>query len=826
MGKNINSANQTAMKHLHFIFLLVILPFLLLFYSCKDEGKMKITENGIALQKDGESLHVLFYSDRIVRIVHSPLAELSKRESIVTIKKMDDVDIQYRETQDTLELISNSLIVSIDKESGRCFIKDKQGKMLLEEKHHEFKKDTVMYDPCYNALQKFKLSDEEALYGLGQHQDGIMNWRGKEVILVQTNVNAVSPFLISTGNYGILWDNYSKTLFKDTDEDAEFWSEVADQIDYYFIAGNIMDDVISGYRDLTGQVPMFGKWAYGYWQSKERYVDAEDITNIAAEYRKRSIPIDNIVQDWRYWAINEPNDPELSRQSAKDQWSSMEFHPSTYPFPSKTIAAIHHQYNMHYMISIWPTVGRKTKIFDELNAGGYLMSPETWSSAYLYDAYSQEARNIYWKHIREGLMQNGVDALWMDGTEPELADQHYFDDSEKLIKNFGKNEIGSMARYLNTYSLMTTKGVYENWRRDFPDKRVCILTRSGFAGQQRNAAVTWSGDINATWDVLRNQISAGLNFSMAGMPYWTMDIGAFFMHGHDRGYGEGTYESNEDPSYRELYVRWFQFGAFCPIFRSHGTHAPREIWRFGEPGSITFESLLKFDNLRYRLLPYIYSLAWKVTSEGYTMIRGLAMDFSQDKQVLGINNQFMFGSSIMVRPVTEEQYFPKSGIATREVKGVESYLPAETDWYDFWSGQRFEGGQRIWKPTPLDIMPVYIKAGSILPLGPFKQYATEIPENPIELRIYPGADGSFVLYEDENDNYNYEKGKYATIQFLWNDKDHTLTIGKRQGEFQGMIADRIFNVVIVAENNGVGEANTEIPDKAIDYSGEEMIIVF
>ena len=806
--------------------ILLLAALVITFVSCNKHSIVKPTDNGFTLQLEDGSTHIHFYSDKIVRIVHAPTNEISKRESLVVIKSMESVHIEYRETEDFYEIESDSLLIMVNRQNGQCLFLDHEGAILLKEKQSIFQPDTVMFDACSNITQQFELNDNEAIYGLGQHQDGIMNWRGHEVTLVQTNVHAVVPFLVSTRNYGILWDNYSKTIFRDHDEGAEFWSEVADQIDYYFITGTSLDDVIAGYRDLTGQAPMFGKWAFGYWQSKERYVDAEDLTNIASEYRKRSIPIDNIVQDWRYWALYDPNDPDNSRQSAKDLWSSMQFHPTTYPDPAQTIAEIHDQYNMHFMISIWPTVGRETQLFDVLNAGGYLLPPETWSAAYLYDAYSEDARNIYWKNIKDGLMRYGIDALWMDGTEPELGDQHYFDDSERLIKKFGNNDMGSMARYLNTYSLMTTKGVYENWRRDFPEKRVFILTRSGFAGQQRNAAVTWSGDINATWPVLRNQISAGLNFSMAGVPYWTMDIGAFFLHGHDRGYGEGTYQSHEEQSYRELYVRWFQFGAFCPIFRSHGTHTPREVWRFGEPGSITYESLLKFDHLRYRLLPYIYSTAWKVTNEGYTMMRGLAMDFSHDERVLEINNQYLFGPSILGRPVTDEQYFPQSGIATPEVKGVETYLPAGNTWFDFWNGKQYEGGQTVWRPTPLNIMPLYVKSGSIIPMGPFKQYATEKPEDPIELRIYPGADGSFVLYEDENDNYNYEKGQFATIQFLWNENEQTLTIGKRVGDFSGMLKIRTFNVIVVKENHGVGEGITEISDRDVSYNGQEQIISF
>lgn len=803
---------------------LFYLTVILFFVGCSNEQSFVKTNSGISVELGSGILEVTVYSDRIIRVVSAPLTGTSERESLVVTASPQKVEWKVKEKEGKIILSTNSIQVEIEPNTGLCKFSDLDGNILLTENGKRFAAYQVMDEDVYNAFQSFEISPDEALYGLGQHQDGIMNWRGQEVTLVQTNVHAVIPFLISTKNYGILWDNYSKTIFIDDESGASFWSEVADQIDYYFIAGNDMDQVIANYRNLSGQAPMFGKWAYGYWQSKERYMDANDLMSVVAQYREMKIPIDNIVQDWCYWADYDPDDSDKTWQSAKKNWSSMQYHPSTYPDPEKTIKEIHDKYHMHYMISIWPALGPETDIFSELQEKGSLYPAEHWSSGFLYDAFDKEARDIYWSHIYNGLMKKGVDALWMDGTEPELGDQHTFEVSEANIKKFGHNKLGSMARYMNAYSLMTTGGAYENWRRDVPDKRVFILTRSGFAGQQRNAAVTWSGDINATWEVFRNQISAGLNFSMAGVPYWTMDIGAFFLHGHDMGYGEGNYESFEDQDYREMYVRWFQYGAFCPIFRSHGTHTPREVWRFGEPGDITYESLLKFDHLRYRLLPYIYSVAHKVTSEGYTMLRGLAMDFPDDKLVYEINNQYLFGPSFMVTPVTEEQHFPKSGISTREVKGVETYLPEGSDWFDFWTGQKTQGGQMIWRPTPLDIMPLYIKAGSIVPLGPFKQYADEVQEDPIELRIYPGADGYFVLYEDENDNYNYENGTFATIEFSWDEKEKSLLIGDRKGEFPGMLQERTFNIVLVAENHGIGVQVSAVPDEEINYTGKALVI--
>ena len=422
-------------------------------------------------------------------------------------------------------------------------------------------------------------------------------------------------------------------------------------------------------------------------------------------------------------------------------------------------------------------------------------------------------------------MDLGMDAFWMDGTEPDFLTAFDPESSEEWIKKNETCAMGSITRYLNTYSLMTTKGIYDGWRRDVEGKRLFILTRSTFSGQQRYAAVTWSGDIMGNWEDFHNQLAAGLNFTMAGIPYWTTDIGGFFMEPPEwaKVLGElGKPLTNRkkylDPGYRELYVRWFQYGTFCPIFRSHGTDTPREVWRFGEPGEETYDTLVKFDNLRYRLMPYIYSVAWMVTDDGYTMMRGLAMDFQKDKNVFNIDDQFMFGPSILVNPVT--QPLKEMDSPEREV-----YLPRSEGWFDFWTGKKLEGGQTIDGPAPLSIMPLYVKAGSIIPIGPFVQYAME-KSDPIELRVYPGADCSFTLYEDEGDNYNYEKGVYSTIEFSWDDSENTLKIGKRQGEFPGMKEERKINIVIVGHGLGVGVAPEQSPDKTVSYDGNPVTLEF
>ena len=821
---------------------LIFIAAILLFIPVNAQPPYQKEDKGIVIPLEGAKLKIQVYAPNIIRVLYTPGDAIKLRKSLVVEKTPKDSRCKVLQQGEEILMKTARLQLQIDAKTGAIQFLDKAGKILLGEAPDNPRTMTsarVMGEETWHALQRFVLTPDEGIYGLGQHQDGYMNYRGKDVCLIQTNPVAVNPFLISTNGYGILWDNYSKTLFHDSTNGMSFWSEVAEVIDYYFISGETMDEVIAGYRVLTGQAPLFGKWAYGYWQSKERYLDADDILSVAKEYRERKIPIDNIVQDWRYWGEN-------------DYWSSMRFDNKVYPDPEKTISAIHNDYDLHYMISIWPALGIKTDIYKEMKAKGHLYPPQHWTTGYVYDAYSREARDIYWRYVKEGLVSKGVDALWMDATEPELGDQHTPEISEKSIKEFGMTELGTMARYLNTYSLMTAKGVYEGFRKDFPQKRAFILTRSAFSGQQRYAAATWSGDISSNYDVFRKQISAGVNFCLAGIPYWTHDIGAFFPSWRGGLYPLGC----KDPAYQELYVRWFQFGAFTPIFRSHGTGTPREVWRFGEPGYWAYDTLVKFDNLRYRLLPYIYSLAWKVTSQAYTIMRGLPMDFTADKNTYGIDNQYMFGPSLLVTPVTEEMYHKvkKSGEAIpsknlvapqgepgillpeyikgadlgekeeEAIKSVNVYLPQWPGWYDFWTGDLYQGGQKIRKETPVDIMPLYVRAGSILPLGPFKQYSTEKPEDPLELRIYAGADCEFELYEDENDNYNYEKGVYASIPFKWDEKSKTLTIGKRKGSFPGMLKKRTFRIVWVQKNHGVGLEVTKDADQTVTYSGKTIRI--
>jgi len=476
-----------------------------------------------------------------------------------------------------------------------------------------------------------------------------------------------------------------------------------------------------------------------------------------------------------------------------------------------------HKLNAHMAISIWASFGKKTKPYAELDKIGGLLNFVTWpeypvGAVKVYDPYNPKTRDIYWKYLNKGIFSLGMDAWWMDSTEPDHLQFKPADFDNQTY-------LGSFKKVRNAFPLMTVGGVSQHQRSVSADKRVFILTRSVFAGQQRYGSNTWTGDVVASWDAMRNQISAGLNLSLSGIPYWNSDIGGFFLWNFKNPLGNADY--------RELYARWIEFGTFTPMMRSHGTDAPREIYQFGQKGTKIYDVVEKYINLRYSLLPYIYATSWEVTKKQSTMTRALVMDFANDKQALDINDEYMFGKSILVCPVTQPMYNKlKDSVRVEdysELKSKSVYLPKGTDWYDFWTGEKKNGGQTIQKNTPLDVIPLYIKAGSILPLGPKVQYATEKKWDNLEIRIYEGSNGEFTLYEDENDNYNYEKGAYSTISFSWNDVKRTLTINDRKGSFAGMISKRKFNIVLVSE---VKDAGVNITDKvnSVSYIGKKIVV--
>ncbi len=628
--------------------------------------------------------------------------------------------------------------------------------------------------------------------------------------MVQGNTDDYVPFFLSVKGYGIFWDNYSPTVFEDNPESTSFKSDVGDCIDYYFMYGGNADGVIANMRDLTGQVPMFPLWTYGFWQSKERYKSQDELTEVVKKYRELGVPLDGIIQDWQYWGNNY-------------LWNAMYFLNPGFYNPQKMVDDVH-KMNAHMIISIWNSFGPMTKEYRELNKINALFNFETWpqsgsekwppnmdypSGVRVYDAYNPHARDIFWKYLNDGIFKLGMDGWWMDSSEPD----HF----KPTPSDFDtKTYLGSFRKVRNAFPLMTVGGVSQHQRSVTSDKRIFILTRSAFAGQQRYGANTWSGDVVASWDALRNQISAGLNFSLCAIPHWNSDIGGFFLWNFKNPL--------QNPDYRELYARWIQFGTFCPMMRSHGEGAPREIYQFGKKGDKIYDSDEKYINLRYRLLPYIYSTSWDVTANQSTFMRALVMDFAADKQALDINDEFMFGKSLLVCPVTKPLYNNGGKEDFTTVKTKEVYLPKGCDWVDFWTGEKQNGGQKINKECPLDIMPLYVKAGSILPFGPKVQYATEKKWDNLEIRVYDGANGEFTLYEDENDNYNYEKGAYTTITFSWDNAKKALTIDERKGSFPGMLTDREFNIILVDKSKGAGTEASVKFDKKVNYSGKKVVV--
>ncbi|WAC46843.1 PA14 domain-containing protein [Asticcacaulis sp. SL142] len=919
--------------------------------------------NGVQVRYAGVTKNIIFYGPEAVRVNANLGQNFWTAPSLVVIDKPDPIAFDIRETATALTIVSKKLTIVVDKRSGALTFTDEAGKVYTSERARQpetLKPVEISGAPTYEVSNSFNLKPDEGIFGFGFVGEGELNRRGKELLLVQTNTGIIIPVMMSSERYGILWDTYSVMKFRDDADGATLWAESAPGgVDYYFMGGDNMDAVVAAYRDLTGQAPMYPKQAFGLFMSKERYQTQNRLLEVAQTFRKEQFPLDYIVQDWQYWG------------SDKDgTWSGMIWDKDRFPDPEGVIRDIH-DLNMKLMISIWPSVGNDTQLAKELDANGLRFEPLHWISkkARIYDAFSPKGREIYFKHIKTGLLDKGVDALWMDGTEVEVGTAvHNPDEVVRDIKGLGTNALGDFTRYLNPYTLLTTQGTYDG-QRATSNKRVFTLTRSAWAGAQRTGAASWSGDNSASWKTLAEQIDGGVNVTITGNPYWTQDTGGFFVNDFQGG--------EQNPAYRELFARWFQYAAFNPIMRVHGTSIEREPYIFKDLDPQMYQSLIGSVNLRYRLLPYIYSLNWKVTDEGYTLMRAVPMDFPDDRATHAISDTFMFGPSLLVHPVTrpmyhfgdppaetipaaylrtnggqpglEGQYFageafdtpkgkvidtqidmnwpgpplaePPAGLTSldhfsarwegviiapedgeyeiglegddgfrlfldgqtvvedwkngpkryKSVKRVlkkgqslpvridyyqgeydrglrlawrtptqlrgletaektlnlkmETYLPKGSDWYDFYTHQPFTGGQTVAREAPLDIIPLYVRAGSILPMGPVQQYATQKPEAPYEVRVYPGADAAFTIYEDDNETYDYEKGEYATYQLVWNDADRTLTIGARKGTYPGLVPTRILNIVIADPTNASGGAPAQV-SRTVSYSGKPVTVRF
>ncbi len=790
---------------------------------------------GVKATAGGNEITMQFYTPGTIRVTKLPAGHTADEKSLAVIAEPGSVKTSTSRKNGSVELKSDRLSARLDLKAGAISFYDAKGRLLTREAGNSV--FTPMKDAdrdSYKARQAFTLDKNEAIYGLGNLENGQLSQRGISRRLEPGNVEDGIPVVVSVKGYGIFWDNYSPTDFNEAGNVMSFESSVGDKTDYYLMTGDNADGVIAEMRDLTGQVPMFPLWTYGFWQSRERYKSQGEITEVVKKHRELGVPLDGIIQDWQYWGNNY-------------LWNAMEFMSPDFNNPEKMMAYIHGD-NAHMIISIWSSFGPQTKQYRELNEKGLLFDFSTWpesgishiwpprkdypSGVRAYNPYSKEARDIYWKNLRR-LYDFGMDGWWMDSTEPD-----FYNGTEKDMT--AQTGMGTFRKVRGAYPLMTVGGVYDHQRATSDKQRVFILTRSGFAGQQRYGCNVWTGDTQSTWDMLRRSVPAMLNFTMTGNPNTNSDIGGFFAGGYNTPGKPNSAVTN--PLFQELYVRWLQMGAFNPMMRSHGTDIMREIYFFGKKGETAYDAIEEAIRLRYALLPYIYSTSWQVTDKGGSFMRPLMMDFPADKNGWNRGDEFLFGDQLLVAPVLEAQYTPEKVSKADENTGwdrkenaaagesattidflaerqADVYLPAGSEWVDFWTGERLKGGKSITKATTLKTIPLYVKAGGIIPVGPDVQYATEKPWDNLEIRVYPGANGEFTLYEDEFDNYNYEKGAYSTITFNWNDKTRTLTIGERQGEYPGMLTNRSFNINLVKP----GDAGVA---KSVTYTGKPVSVAF
>ena len=773
---------------------------------------------------------VEWYADGVVRVVKTPTEVEYARKSLAVTAAPKDVKVKVKETQDTLFLSDSRIQIAVAKLSGEIVYRmAKRAEIVREASGAVFTSVDDAGHKSWKVKQGFRLEKDEAIYGLGILQNGKMSQRGVNRELRPGNTEDGVSFFQSEKGYGIYWDNYSPTNISDKGTEVAFSSEVGDAVDYYFIYGGNADGVVSGVRELTGDVPMLPLWSYGFMQSRERYKSQQELLDVLHRYRKDGIPIDCMIQDWQYWGNNY-------------LWNAMEFMSESFPNPKAMINEVHAQ-NAKCMICIWSSFGPMTKPYRQLDEKGLLFNMQTWpqsgishqwpprqdypSGVRVYNCYSPEARDIYWKNLKR-IYDLGMDGWWMDSTEPDHFDWQPADFDRQT-------GMGSYRSVLCAFPLMTVGGVYDHQRAESDSSRVFILTRSCTFGQQRYGANVWSGDVVSTWDMLRKQVPAGLNFSLTGNPNFNSDLGGFFAGSYNRSWkGKPAYEN---PAYHELYARWTQQGVFTPMMRSHGADVPRELYYYGKPGEPVYDALLGAIKLRYRLLPYIYSTSWSVSKRRDTFMRALVMDFPADAKAKSLNDEYMFGRAILATPILNAQYTPEvvrhdadanagwdkntgkikmdamENVDFSHPSGHTVYLPAGSRWYYFHNNKVYDGGQDVKLEIPFTEIPFFIRGGSILPIGPDVQYSGEKAWDNLEIRVYPGANAEFTLYEDRGDGYDYEQGKYSEIPMTWNNRTRTLTIHNRRGSYRGMTAKKTFRVTL--------------PDgkqKTVNYNGKKIAI--
>lgn len=925
------------MKKLKLMFVSLFAVFL--FVSCSNSYE-KVEDGIIVTVRDNtptgaKKVHLEVVNDDIIHVRATPIDKFSQRKSLISVAESNKTSTwSVEEQEDAVLLKTNRLIANVSLSTGEINFSDIDGNPILNESAKSFESMEADGKKAYTITQVFDSPEDEAFYGLGQHQSDEFNYKGKNETLYQYNTKVSVPFVVSSKGYGILWDNYSLTRFGDPrpyDQMSQFklydktgkeggltatyminsdpknvfvertentidyenletvnkfpkdfpfndsrivwegqieaqetgvyhfilyyagyttvtigdsevvperwrtawnpnsykfklelkkgekqkikldwkpdggisyislkalsprsekeqnqltlWSEMGDEIDYFFINGKNMDEVISGYRTVTGKSQIMPKWAMGFWQSRERYKTQDELLGVVEEYRKRNIPLDNIVQDWSYWPEN--------------AWGSHDFDLARFPDAKGMIDRVHDM-NARIMISVWPKFYHTTDNYKALDAKGWMYnravkdSIRDWISdgyiAGFYDAYSEGGRKMFWDQMNEKLYSKGIDAWWMDASEPDVLSNASMEYRKELMN---PTALGSSTEYFNAYALPNAQAIYEGQRSVNPEERVFLLTRSGFAGLQRYSTATWSGDIGTRWEDMKAQISAGLNFALSGIPYWTMDIGGFCVEKRYETAKEGSEDMNE---WRELNTRWFQFGAFCSLFRSHGQYPYREIYNISPKGHPAYESMVYYTNLRYQLMPYIYTLAGKTYFDDYTIMRALIMDFANDAQVHNISDQYMFGPAFMVCPVYE--YKARS----RKV-----YFPEGTNWYDYESNKYIAGGQTLTVDAAYNRLPLYVREGSIVPMGKTIQHTKEQQADNLTIRVYTGANGEFTIYEDEGTNYNYEKDSFATIELKYNETSKTLSIGAVKGQYKDMPNERKLSIIFISQDGKISK---------------------
>lgn len=924
-------------------------------------------KDGVVVTAPDAKVRVRVINDKIMRVSATPEQEFKADSSLVVLPKFqgnaNNPQFTVTEKKGTVEVSTSQIKAVINEKSGQVKFYDHNGKELLVENQNGRTFTPRVTDGVkgYSVRQTWQsLNPDEGIYGLGQHQANEFNYKDKNEELFQYNTKVSVPFVVSTDNYGLLWDSYSlcrwgnpndysqlgevfklfnkegkegtltgtyidkegKTMVRqepkiyfenlirgdlahvinlpqnfdyagsnvtyegyiepsetglykfimyysgyqtiyidgkkvvDTrwrtawnpnsykfqvnlqagkkvpvkiewepngsvaycglrvyapvkdGEQLSWWGQMQDMIDYYFIYGKDMDDIIAGYRTLTGKAPIMPNWAMGYWQSREKYNTRDEVLGTVSEFRKRNIPIDNVVIDWLHWK--------------QDSWGSHEFDKERFPDPKGMVDSIHDM-NAHVMVSVWPKFYVTTDHYKEFDKNGWMYqgavrdSIRDWvGPGYLgsfYDAYNPDARKLFWSQMNDHYMPLGIDAWWMDASEPNVRDCIDIEYRKDLMN---PTYAGPADKYFNAYALMNAEAIYDGQRGVDPDKRVFLLTRSGFSGQQRYSTATWSGDIGTRWEDMEAQIAAGLNFAMSGVPYWTMDIGGFcvedrYVKGAAK-YLEAGEENDDLKEWRELNTRWYQFGAFAPLFRAHGQWPFREVYNIAPEDHPAYNSIVKYTKLRYNLMPYIYSLAGKTYFDDYTIMRPMVMDFTADLNTRNLKDQYMFGPAFLVAPVY------KYGARDREV-----YFPAGETWYDFYTGKAIKGGQTLKVDAPYETVPLFVRGGSIVPAGGDIQYAAQKSDDPVTIVVYGGRDGDFTIYEDEGTNYNYEKGAFSKIRLEYNDKTNELTIADREGSFPGMQSDRKFNIVKVDAAHPVAHA-IKAKGKIVNYNGKKSVV--